>query len=260
MNAYVAAGTIPQKEDPLFPFTKGEPKAMLKLAGKPMVQWVLDALNGAETIQKIGVVGLDERHGLRSTKPLTFIPDQGDLLYNTLAGLSWAREVDPDARYALFCSADIPAITAEAVEWRVQAAMERAPFDMDYAVVERTTMEARFPRSNRSYVTFRDAQVCGADMNLLRVDMAVRQDFWRKIGRARKSAWRQAAVFGVDMLMLLLLRRLTLAQAEKRASQRLGLIGHLQISPYPELAMDVDKPHHLNILQQSMERDIEEAL
>lgn len=258
MNAYIAAGAIPQEDDPLFPFTQGEPKAMLDVAGKPMVQWVLDALNGAESIEQIGLVGLDEQHGLRSRKPLTFVPDQGDLLYNTLAGLSWARQVDPDAKYALFCSADIPAITAEAVQWRVRAAMERTPFDMDYAVVERRTMEARFPGSNRSYVTFRDGQVCGADLNLLRVDMAVRQDFWRKIGRARKSAWRQAALFGPDFL-LLLLRRLTLVQAEERASQRLGLVGHLQISPYPELAMDVDKPHQLKILQEIMGHETEGA-
>ena len=43
MDAIVIAGGIPQPEEPLYEYTQGIPKAMLNIAGKPMVQWVLDA-------------------------------------------------------------------------------------------------------------------------------------------------------------------------------------------------------------------------
>ena len=254
MNAYIAAGAIPKEDDPLYSYTKGKPKAMLPLAGQPMIQWVLDALNGSKEIERVAIVGLESGQNFHSDKPLTYIANQGELLLNALAGLAWVHEVEPDAQYALFCSADLPTVSAEMVDWRIGVTMERLPFDLDYAVVTQEAMEDRFPQSNRSFVAFRDAKVCGADMNLLKVDLAVRSDFWRRMIKARKSAWRQASLFGFDLLLLLLMRRLTLRQAEQRASERLGLTGHLQVAPFPELAMDVDRPHQLELIQQHMER------
>ena len=57
MDAVVTAGGIPEPEDLLYPYTKGESKALLKIAGKPMVQWVLDAVSQAKTIDRVVVVG-----------------------------------------------------------------------------------------------------------------------------------------------------------------------------------------------------------
>ena len=59
MDAIITAGGIPKPEDPLYPFTQGISKALLEIAGKPMIQWVLDALNEAATIDNIVIVGLD---------------------------------------------------------------------------------------------------------------------------------------------------------------------------------------------------------
>ncbi len=47
MDAIVIAGGIPEPGEPLYPYTQGKPKATLEISGKPMAQWVLDALNGA---------------------------------------------------------------------------------------------------------------------------------------------------------------------------------------------------------------------
>lgn len=252
MNAFIAAGASPNREDPLYPLTQGDSKAMLDVAGRPMIQWVLDALIESAEVEKVAIVGLDSERDLDSAAPLTYIPDQGNMLLNTLAGLAWVRQVNAEAEYALFCSADIPTISADMVDWRIQAALERAPFDLDYAVVTREQMEARFPSSNRTYVPLRDVSVCGSDLNLLRVDLMVRRQFWQRLFNARKSALRQAALLGFDMVLLLLLRRLSLSQAETRASAKLGLRGHVQLAPYPELAMDVDKPAQLKIVEQDL--------
>jgi hypothetical protein len=64
---------------------------------------------------------------------------------------------------------------------------------------------------------------------------------------------RQAAMVGYDTLILLLLRRLTLHAAERRICQRLKLDGHAHLSPYAELAMDVDKPHQFEIIRAALE-------
>lgn len=252
MNAFIMAGKVPGEDDPLFSYTQGGPKALIDIAGKPMIQWVLGALNESTQVEQIAIVGLSESAGLESEKPLSYIPDQGDMLLNALAGLSWVGELGADDAYALFCSADIPSITGSIVDWRVQTALDAPPFDLDYVAVERPVMEARFPGSNRSYIRFRDVQVCGGDMNVIHVGMAVRQGIWHKIIDTRKSPLRQAALIGFDTLLLLLLRRLTLAQTAARVEDRLGLRGQAHLSPYAEIAMDVDKPHQLEIMRQDL--------
>ncbi|MGA9531907.1 MAG: NTP transferase domain-containing protein [Anaerolineales bacterium] len=252
MNAFIMAGKVPSEDDPLFSYTRGAAKALVDIAGKPMVQWILDALNESEHVEQIAIVGLSGADGLHSGKHVSYIPDQGDMLLNALAGLSWVGELAPDQPYALFCSADIPSITGPIVDWRVETALESPPFDLDYVAVERPVMEARFPGSNRSYIRFRDVQVCGGDMNVIHVEMAVRQGIWHKIIDTRKSPLRQAALVGIDTLLLLLLRRLTLTQTAARVQKRLGLIGHAHLSPYAEIAMDVDKPHQLELMRRDL--------
>lgn len=253
VNAFVAAGGVPAEQDPLYSFTRGEPKAMLDLAGKPMVQWVLDALNGAESIERIALLGLDEGSGLTSRKPLTHLEDQGGLLQNSLAGLEWGQRADPDADYVLFVSADIPSITPDIVNWRVRQ-VSGSKVDMDYVAVERSVMEARFPHAHRSFVRFRDVEVCGGDMNMINTRMVVDTELWEQLIGARKSALRQAAVVGFDTLLLLLLRRLTLEQTKARVASSLGLRGRVHLSPHAELAMDLDKPSHLQILSLDLRR------
>lgn len=258
MNAFVAAGGVPGPDDPLFDMCRGQPKAMLKIAGKPMVQWVIDALDGAHSIEHIVVVGLNESFGLQSSKGLDFVPDQGGLLHNMMAGLERVRQIDPNQELALYTAADIPAATAEMVDWRTELAL-KTPGDLDYIAVERKVMEARFPASNRSYVKFKDVEVCGGDMNVVSVSLVVREAFWDRLVEARKSPMRQAAMVGYDTLILLLLRRLTLHAAERRICQRLKLDGHAHLSPYAELAMDVDKPHQFEIIRAALEARQESA-
>ena len=58
MDAIVIAGGIPEPGDLLYEYTQGQPKSLLDICGKPMVQWVLDALNSAETVDQVVVIGL----------------------------------------------------------------------------------------------------------------------------------------------------------------------------------------------------------
>jgi hypothetical protein len=53
---------------------------------------------------------------------------------------------------------------------------------------------------------------------------------------------------------LLLLRRVTLEGAVKRASRRLKVKGRAIVCPYAEVGMDVDKPHQLEIMRQDLGR------
>ncbi len=253
MDAVILAGSIPSQEDPLYLYTQGQAKAMIEVAGKPMAQWVLDALGSANDIDYVLVVGLNPDCDLTCDKPLHFVADQGDLLHNAKAGLEHARAHNPDAAHVLFASSDIPTITSKMIDWRMQESQKREA-DINFTVVERQTMETRFPDANRSYVRLKDYELCGGDLHFLRVALIEEDEIWARLIAARKNALKQAALLGFDLLLLLLLGRLTLKDAERRVSKRLGVKGQVCISPYAELAMDVDKPHQLEIVRQELSK------
>ena len=249
MDAIVIAGGIPEPDEPLYEYTQGQPKALLDIAGKPMVQWVLDALNGAETILRVVLIGLSENDGLESKKDITYIPNQGGMLQNLRAGIEKALEINPEARHVLGVSSDIPAIKAEMVDWMVRKNSE-TDLDLYYTVIRRKVMEERFPKSNRSYTRLKDAEVCGGDMNMIRANMVRTNDeLWDRIVAARKSVFKQAALLGYGNLFLLLSGQLTIDGAVKRVTKRMDITGQAVFSPYAEIGMDVDKPHQLEIVR-----------
>jgi NDP-sugar pyrophosphorylase family protein len=58
IDAVIIAGGIPGPDEPLYPLTQGKPKALLPIGGKPMTQWVMDALNGSPLVRRVVVAGL----------------------------------------------------------------------------------------------------------------------------------------------------------------------------------------------------------
>ncbi|MDX1436607.1 MAG: nucleotidyltransferase family protein, partial [Anaerolineales bacterium] len=141
MDALIAAGGTPGPEEPLYSLTQGQPKALLEIAGKPIAQWVLDAVSSAGNIDNIVVVGLTESDGLVSPKPVRYIPNQGGLLENVLAGTGELLKINPEAKYVVSVSSDVPAIQPEMIEWIVETA-EASDFDIYYSVITREAMEA----------------------------------------------------------------------------------------------------------------------
>jgi MobA-like NTP transferase domain len=253
MHAVVMAGGTPGPDDPLNVACNGRPKALLDLAGKPMAQWVLDALGRARQVENVVIVGLGPESGLTCLKPTTFMPDQGGLINNALAGIRRVRESDPGSALVLLASSDIPGITGEMVDWRVDVGIH-ADADFDYVAVDRKVMEARYPGSHRSYVKIRGYELCGGDLNVARASLEANQGLWDRLVASRKSALKQAALLGYDTLFLVLTRQMTFPLAERLVSRRLGLKTRLHLAPYAELAMDVDKPHQLQILRDDLAR------
>lgn len=250
MDALVTAGGIPKPDEPLYSYTQGMPKATLDLNGKPMLQWVLDALSQSRKVQRVTVIGVEQEPGWTCDKPLTFVPNHGGLLDNVREGVHKVVEMNPQADLVLIVSADIPGITGEMVDWVIVEA-EKTTHDLYYSVVKREVMEAVFPGSNRSYVHLKEGDFCGGDINTVRASLVTQNpQFWDRIIEARKSALRQASFLGFDILFLLLIRQLSLKRGVPKISRRLGLRGRAVISPYAEIAMDVDKPYQLEIMRQ----------
>lgn len=254
MDAIVTAGGIPLPEDPLYTYTKGDSKALLDVAGKPMIQWVLDALGESQKVDNVILIGLSDKSGVTCKKPIHYVPNQGRMLANIVAGVEKSLELDPKNRYVLIVSSDIPALRGEMVDWLVDQ-MSADPSDLYYGVISRESMERRYPNSRRTWTHLKDMDVCGADINACHVSMATEHlETWEKLIGHRKSPLEQASIIGFGTLFLLLFRQLTLADAVRRASQSVGIKGKAIVWPWPEAGMDVDKPHQLEIMRQDLSR------
>jgi GTP:adenosylcobinamide-phosphate guanylyltransferase len=253
MDAIVMAGGVPGPDSPLYPHTHGRPKAMLEIGGKYLIQWVLDALDQAETIDRIVIVGCeDQQDEIHSEKIITYEPSSEDIILNFQRGAKALLEHNPAGKSVAVVSSDIPLITPDMVNWIINSSLPTND-DLYYCVVEQSQMEESFPNSARSYVKLRDMNVCGGDLAIINLDLyKSREDFWRKIFEARKSYLKQARLIGLDILLLLLLRWLTLTDTVEKVTHRLSITGQGLICPYPEIAMDIDKPHQLEIAREKL--------
>lgn len=252
MHALITAGGIPQPGEYLYEQTRGIPKALVDLNGKPMIQWVLDAVNGSSRIDEIFMVGLPETAGLKSRKPIHYVSDKGAALENVIAGAEAMVAFDPMTDIFLMTSSDIPALTTEMVDW-VIAQGELADVDLHYFTIRKQDMEKRFPESRRTYTHFKDADVCSADIFLIRAEKVLNPAArWKDLLSARKSPLKQAAIIGFDILILMLLRQVKLQKAVGIVTRRLDLTGRVAFTPHPEMGMDVDKDFQLEIMRKDL--------
>ena len=250
MNVLITAGGIPTPEDSLYEATRGGYKALISVAGKPVIQWIVDAFSGVADIKEIVIVGLPPETPIQTTKILHFLPDQGDLILNTRTGLSELRRIDPQAEYGLMCAGDVPAIRAEMVDWFMKA-IPALQADLVYTVVEQRVMDSAFPESKRTFLRLKDGPICGGDVFAISLDPRVQEHpIWEKLVSARKKPLKQAAMFGFDTLFLVLTRQITRASLEQRISQKLGLKGRTLATPYAEMGMDVDKLFQLQMVEE----------
>ena len=255
MNCVVTAGGLPGPEDPLYPYTLGKPKALLDMGGRTMLERVMDALQTAQHVDRIVLVGLEDDMGMKFKRPLDqYLPDHGSLVGNVLAGIEWLRQDDPKIESVLFCTSDLPALTGA----NVDSFIERCePFDKGiyYIFVTKEAMEARFPDSKRTYVKLKGVEVAGGDIAIAQVDLAdTHEELWRTLTNARKHAWQLARVIGFRLLFKFLLRQLSIQDIEKTATRIVDRPTEIVLDAPAEMAMDVDKPQQLELLRADLQR------
>ncbi len=255
MDAIILAGGVPQPGESLYPFTRGISKAMLEIAGKPMVQWILDALSGAKSIENVVIVGLPLDTDLQFARKLAFIPAQSGFVDNIRAAAKKSAEITPGAKYVLLVSADIPAVTSAMID-RVVNSSQGQNLDIYYNVIPREVMERRFPGAHRTYLHLKGLEFCGGDTHVMSLRLLLEDDMevWRTFTAARKSPLKQAALIGFDTIFLYLFRLLTIKLAETKLMKRLKVAGKVVICPDAEIGMDVDKPRHLEIMTSYLQK------
>ena len=255
--AVVLAGYSTEKPDPLAAAMGVERKALIPIAGKPMVWWVVKALRESPRVGQIYIVGMSEDDQVDFGTEVIYVPNQNAHFDNVMAGVDAVQTHQPDAAFLLFASGDIPALRTETVNWFVETC-ENMDADFYYSVVEKEVMEAAFPDSRRSYVPIKEGKFCGGDLFFVRIAVAHNnQELVRELLARRKSVFQQARLLGFKVIVKFLFRRLSVKDAEELSERLLQARGRVVISPYADLGMDVDKPHQLELVRSELARRAE---
>lgn len=251
MHTVILAGGIPQPNDPLFHECMGMPKALIDINGKPMLQWVVDAVNQSKTIEKIYIVGLTDISKIHSEKSIIGIPDQGGIIENLAIAAEYVLLDTPKNEYFLSISADIPLINATIID-HVTMNFIADGTEIFYNVVEESVMSETFSNAKRTYIKLKDGKFCGGDMHIINAKTMAR-DAYRKFVYYRKSPLKLILVIGVGSLLKMFFNPPTLNDAMLIINKRTKINAKALNSIHPELAMDIDKPEHLTLVRKILE-------
>ncbi len=243
--AILLAGSRPGP-DPLLTGSGVSTKALLPIAGQPMLVHVVAALRASPLVGPITILAqasaeLAAEPGLAGFADLHFA-DSGQGISASLA----AALPEGDAP-VLVTTADNVLLTPAMIAAFLTDAEDS---DVAVAMVERGVLLARYPESKRTWLKFRGGWWSGANLFRLRGRRVLPLlDFWGRIERDRKKGLKIVTAFGPWLLIGTLLRLFTIQQGVARAGRRFGLKAKVVPMAEGEACIDADKPADIELIE-----------
>lgn len=221
-------------------------KGIVPVAGKPMVEWVVDALRLSPSVGEIAVV-VPTAEGLGGWVDKTdkIVVSDGRFADNLVAGVDSFR----NDRATLGITGDLPALTPEAIDDFVLRSLERGA-DFSYPLIRKSDMLEQFPGSERTFVRIAGGSVTGGNMAVLSPDLVSRnRDIGQRLFDTRKSPVAMARVIGVPFILKLMSGRLRPTDVERKMSQLLGGVCVALYTSHASIGADIDKPIDLVVAE-----------
>jgi molybdopterin-guanine dinucleotide biosynthesis protein A len=238
--AAILAGGTKQEEVAL---AYGLPhKALVPVAGKPALFWVIEALQGAQLVGPVVVATeLDEvvaalPEGVASVRPT------GDAFLDTIEA---AFRHFPQAERLLLVTCDLPLLTPAGVDDFTRRALDSGA-ELCYSIVRGTRLESGSTATKRTLVQLQDGACTGGNIVVLSRHFVEQEG--RRVALAfsgRKNPLKLAGLLGVGFIWGLLRGKLTLPQIIKKAERIMGVPVFVVDSEYPEVCFDIDKVAHI---------------
>jgi len=232
-SVLILAGQREGVVDPLCAEAGVERKAVIPINGRPMIDYVLSALDGAGLSKPYWVSGFDADYDARLTQSSSAPGPAGSALMAFKEGIPTP---------AMMTTCDHPLLTTEMLNYFVN---QSAQSDMDFTIglAEKSVIQPVYPNTKRTYLKFKDNSVSGC--NLFYIANAKGWEairFWEHAQHHRKNPLKLASKFGMGIFFRYLLGQLTLEGAFKYASKRMNIKAKPILLPFAEAAIDVDKP------------------
>lgn len=241
----LAGGTVDER---LKNRTNVNDEALIPIGKYFMVEYVVKAMKGSKSIDKIALVGPVEhlRPKYADDPDIVLVPGGGSVAGSVVNGLGAL----PSSDFVLVASSDIPLINASALRGFISSCLAAGDADFYYPIVERSLSEKKFPGATRTYIKFSEGSFTGGNVFFIRPEIvSSRVDLADELISLRKDPFKLCKAIGPGFIIKFLLRRLTIKEAEEKFSKLLGLKGIAVNCIYPEIGMDVDKPSDLDLVE-----------
>ena len=247
-TAIVLAGERPGG-DPLARELHVPMKALIKIDGVTLLDHVLNALLAAREIDRIIVLS-QHLELLSHSDPICSAGHEKLELVRSGEGIASSIEAAIETAQAawplLVTTADNALLTPDRVRDFVRQSNEH---DVTIGVGRRDLVESQFPEMRRTWLKFSDGHYSGANVFALTSRDGLKAlQFWSRVERDRKSAFRLLSRFGPALLFRALTRSISFSAAIEKASARLGFRA-LPIVLDSEAPLDVDKQSDLHMAQ-----------
>ena len=248
-NALILAGA--KEKGPLEIAENVDNKALIRLDSKPMIDYIVDALNNSENIDRILVVGPKNALYPYIGKKVDEILNPGNsILENMEIGLNFFNSADN----LLLLSSDIPLITSEAIDEFLEICTKRKAY-IGYPLITKENIVKKYPETKRTYVKMKEGIFCGGNIAFFKPEVFFQnKKLIKELFDNRKATWKYVKILGIKFILKFLFKTLTLEEIEKRVTDILGYDSIAAMISYPEIMIDLDKPSDLELIRKCLER------
>ncbi|WP_054695169.1 nucleotidyltransferase family protein [Syntrophomonas palmitatica] len=223
-------------------------EALIIIGNYPMIYYVYKALRRSQYVDKVVISGpVDSLRSIFSREENIFFVGGGDNAVESFVNAVGLLKEKGMSEKILIMPSDIPFITTEAIDDFIRET-EKIEADFFYPVTSKEVNERRFPGVRRTYARLKDGIFTGGNLFILRSAVIEQiMDMALKLVERRKNLLAISRLFGLGLMWKYITGRLSIAAAEKRFQEILGIRGKAIISPYAEVGVDVDKPADLEL-------------
>jgi GTP:adenosylcobinamide-phosphate guanylyltransferase len=248
-NALILAGS--KERGPLEIVSKVDNKALIMINSKPVIEYIVDALNNSENIDQILVVGPKNELNPYIGKKVEEILNPGNsILENMEIGLNFFNSADN----LLLSTSDIPLITPQAIDEFIKICVKRDAF-IGYPIIEKKNIIKKYPNTKRTYIKMKQGIICGGNIAFFKPEVFYqKKEIIKELFDNRKSTWKYAKILGFKFIFKFLFKTLTFKDIEKRVSEIVGYKSIAVQVTYPEIMIDLDKPSDLKLIRKCLER------
>jgi len=248
-NALILAGM--KEKGPLEIVEKVDNKALIMINGRPMIEYIVDALNNSENIDKIIVVGpKNELHPYIGKKVEEILNPGNSILENMERGLNFFNSDDN----LLILTSDIPLITPEAIDEFLNICTKRK-LCIGYPIITKENIIKKYPETERTYVKMKEGILCGGNIVFFKSEVFFQnKELIQGLFNNRKNNLKNAKILGLKCILKFLFKTLTIEDAEKRVTDIIGYNSGAVMVSYPEIMIDLDKPSDLKLIRKCLEK------
>jgi len=228
-----------------------EHRALAPVLGRPIVQYVLDAVRASQTVCRAVTVTEPPVAAALGLAEGEWIPAGDGIVDNMILGV---RALGDDIGHALICTADIPLVTAPMIDRFTGACLDLG-VPVCYAIVARDAYVGQLADVRKTWVRMREGQFAGGNLSLIsRQFVTENEALLRNAVELRKKPVALAAKLGFGVLLGVFLSRwlpvrVSIRTAEARASRVLGCQIRAVAVADAEIGVDVDKPGDLGFVE-----------